>query len=139
MCHLHEWEEEMRRTLESGSHTRRRTARILRGPASEGDSVWSREDTRAVDEQGNVQMWDMAQVANGVCGCVLTQKTGQVICRECRGVVCSDHTLECQYCHGLFCPAHAVAYGTDENRVAYCQHHRIVHYLKLFLGIKDGK
>jgi len=138
MSRLPDWERDLQQVIQSdGSYTRKRSARILDGPLSNGQAAWRREETRAVDDEGNIHVIDRSWTCHGLCGCVLTQETGQVVCAECGGVVCKEHAIECGHCHRRFCPAHAVLYGRDDRQVTYCQRHRWIHYLKLILGVRE--
>ena len=129
-----DWEDEFDQLLaRGGSRTTKRSVRILGGPAQEGQSAWQREEVRAVDEEGNIHTFDRAWTTRGLCGCVLTAETGQVICGACMGVICREHAVPCAYCHVHFCPADVVFYEVGEGRVAYCRRHRFIHYLRRFL------
>ena len=138
MARIPAWEEELRRIAESsGLHTHRRSARILRGPARDGESVWEREEIHTADQDGNIYTFDQAWTTHAVCGCVLTKESGQIICSVpgCSGVICREHARECEYCHLWYCPRHIAVYGRGEDHVAYCRRHKFIHYLKLIGGL----
>jgi len=141
MSQLPDWQEDFKQLLaqEGGSRTTKRSVRILGGPAQEGKSAWQREEIRTIDEEGNIHTFDRSWTARGLCGCVLTQETGQIICAEatCKGVVCREHAVQCIWCRLHYCAAHIVFFGTGDARLAYCRRHRYIHYLKLILGVRE--
>lgn len=139
MSQLPDWQDEFSQLLaRGGSRTTKRSVRILGGAVQEGQSAWQREEIHAVDDEGNIHTFDRAWTTRGLCGCVLTQETGQVICACCRGVVCREHALSCSYCKLQFCLSDVVFYGTGDGRVVYCRRHRYIHYLKRFLlGVQE--